>query len=176
MDRNALDELYDYTGWAWDRIVALIEAQPPDLFAKPAPSSGWPSIAACLSHVLMTYDGWLNGGWSGLKLGDLSYPGRWPQPIDDWAALKAYRGRVRTSFRTTLEVPDAELHEARFREGGQGSPMSRADILANLVLHERGHHGDLNTLFHQHNVTGYLLDYAMYITHRDRFLLDDGTN
>jgi uncharacterized damage-inducible protein DinB len=176
MDRNALEELYEYTGWAWDRIVALIEAQPPDLYAKPAPGSGWPTIAACLSHVLGTYDGWLNGGWSGLKLGELTYPAPWPNAIEDWAALRAYRDRVRASFRQALDVTDAELHEPRYREGDQGSFMSRADILTNLLLHERGHHGDLNTLFHQHGVTGYFLDYTMYVTRRDAMVLDDGTN
>jgi uncharacterized damage-inducible protein DinB len=83
---------------------------------------------------------------------------------------------VRASFLATLDVPDAELHVARYREGDQGALMSRADILANLVLHERGHHGDLNPLFHQHGVTGYLIDYTFYIAHRDAMVLDDGTN
>ena len=50
--------------------------------------------------------------------------------------------------------------------------MSRGDILTNLLLHERGHHGDISTLFHQLGVKGYLLDYRFFVTKRDEFIPD----
>ena len=174
MQREAITELFDYTGWAWERVARLIEAQPPGIYSQPVAGSGWPSIAACLSHAVFTYDIWLNGPWVELKLGEMSSPTQWPKPIDDWDAMKAYRERTRDSFRDALDVPDEVLYERRFREAGAaGELLSRADILTNLVIHERGHHGDLNTLFHQHGIPSYIIDYTFFRTLPDQFVLDD---
>lgn len=176
MDRDAIRELFDYTGWAWERIARLIDEHSQS-YATSAPGSGWPTVAACLSHVLATYDGWLNGPWAGVGIGEMSYPAEWPKPIEAWPALQAYRERVRASFLVALDRPDDLLYGPRYREeGSPGGLLSLADILTNLVLHERGHHGDLNTLFAQHGVTGYFLDYAFYRSQPGAFVLDDGTN
>ncbi len=176
MQRDAITELFEYTGWAWERIARRVEALPPAIYSQPVAGSGWPSIAACMSHAVATYDSWLNGPWLELQLGEMSYPAEWPKPIDDWSAMKAYRERTRNSFLRALDVPDDILHERRFREtGATGELLSRADILTNLVIHERGHHGDLNTLFHQHGIHGYLVDYTLFRTLPDQFVLDDGT-
>lgn len=174
MKRDAIEELFEYTGWAWERLVRVIEGPAAKLYATPAPGSGWPTLAACLSHVLATYDGWLNGPWGRLQLGAMSYPAEWPKPIDDWHVLLAYRERVRDAFRQALDVPDDLLYDRRFQDEGGGEALSRADILTNLVLHERGHHGDLNTLFSQHGITGFFVDYTFFRTHPTEFVPDDG--
>lgn len=176
MERNAISELFDYTGWAWERIVRLIDEHPQS-YATPAPGSGWPSIAACLSHLVGSYDGWLNGAWGGIQLGEMSYPGDWPAPIDDWAAMKAYRLRTRSSFQQALACSDEVLYLRNIREAGsppESEPLSRADVLTNLVLHERGHHGDLSTLFYQHGITGFMVDYTFYRMLPGEFVPDDG--
>jgi uncharacterized damage-inducible protein DinB len=174
MDRAAITELFDYTGWAWQRIARVIDEQHIDAYAKPMEGSGWPSIAACLSHVVSAHDGWLNGSWGGIQAGQFSYPAEWPKPVDDWPAMKAYHERLRDTFRRVLDVPDDVLYAKRTIDDGFGpEELSRADILANLVVHERGHHGDLNTLFHLHGVKSYFIDYRFFRTLPDRFVLDE---
>ncbi len=173
MDRAAINELFDYTGWAWERIARLIDEQLAEAYAKPMEGSGWPSIADCLSHTVSAYDGWLNAEWGQIGAGQLSYPAEWPRPVDDWGAMKAYHKRVRETFKQVLDVPDAALYEKLTINDGFGPElMSRADILANLLIHERGHHGDLNTLFHLHGVKSYYIDYRFFRTLPDRFLMD----
>jgi uncharacterized damage-inducible protein DinB len=176
MKRDAIAELFDYADWAWERIARMIDEHP-EAYAAAAPGSGWPSIAACLSHVVGSYDGWLNGPWGGIGIGEMSYPGDWPKPIDDWQAMQAYRRRTRESFQLALDVPDNVLYEPNIREAGappESQPLSRADVLTNLVLHERGHHGDLSTLFYQHGITGFLVDYTFYRMLPGEFVPDDG--
>ncbi len=173
MDREAINELFDYTGWAWERIARLIDEQPAELYAKPMDASGWPSIAACLSHAVSAYDGWLNGEWGQIRAGELSYPAEWPKPVDDWDAMKAYHQRVRETFRAVLDVPDTVLFQEHTIDDGFGpESLTRADIIANLLIHERGHHGDLNTLFHLHGVRSYYIDYRFFRTLPDSFLMD----
>ncbi|MCL4243067.1 MAG: DinB family protein [Dehalococcoidia bacterium] len=177
MERDAINELFDYTGWAWERIARTIDEQLAEAYAKPMKGSGWPSIAACLSHSISAYDGWLNGEWGQIRAGELSYPAEWPKPVDDWPAMKAYHARVRESFRRVLDVPDDVLYqELTINDGFGPEQMSRADILANLVIHERGHHGDLNALFHLHGVKGYYIDYRFFRTLPERFVLDEEDN
>lgn len=173
MNRDAINELFDYTGWAWERIARVIESQPAHVYARAVNGSGWPSIAACLTHVISAYDGWINMEWGGIEAGEMSYPAEWPNPVDDWGEMKAYHGRVRDSFRRAINVPDDVLYEKRlYQLGPEGEYMSRADILTNMLLHERGHHGDLNTLFHQHGIQSYYIDYRFFRTLPDKFLGD----
>lgn len=174
MNREAIIELFDYTGWAWERIAKVIDEQLRDAYATPMAGSGWPSIAACLSHSVSAYDGWLNMSWGGIELGEVTYPATWPEPVNDWEAMKAYHARVRESFRQVVNLPEGVLYEERTIDDGFGPERIRtADILANLVIHERGHHGDLNTLFHLHGVKSYFIDYRFFRTMPDRFVMDD---
>lgn len=178
MERNAIVELFDYTGWAWERIARLIDEHP-DAYTAAVPGSGWPTIAACLTHAVSSYDGWLNGPWGGIQMGQMTYPGAWPKPVDDWPAMKAYHGRVREVFQHALDVPDDILYQRNIREEGsppESQPVSRADVLTNLLLHERGHHGDLSTLFHAHGITGFFVDYMFYRTLPNEFVPDDGNH
>ena len=113
--------------------------------------------------------------WGQIQAGDMSYPAEWPEPVNDWNQMRAYYLRVRESFRRALNVPDEVLYEKRlYNLESIPEQMSRADILANLVIHERGHHGDLNTLFHQLGIRSYFIDFRFFRTLPNEFLLDEG--
>jgi len=120
------------------------------------------------------YDGWLNHPEWGLGLGELRHPGH--EALKNWPALKAYRQHCRESFRKAIATADSALYAKReFEFGGVVELLSPADILTNLLLHERGHHGDLNTLFDALGVRSYFIDYRFFVTRREEFILDDGT-
>jgi len=175
MERAAIQELFDYTGWAWERFARVIDGLEPGAYARPVPGSGWPSIAACLTHFVASYDGWLNMEWGGIEIGAMSYPAEYPEPVNDWEQMRAYYRRVRTSFESALALPDDRLSpKKRYEMDDVAEDMSPADILANLVIHERGHHGDLNTLFHQLNIRSFIVDFRYFKTRRADFVMDEG--
>ena len=65
--------------------------------------------------------------------------------IDSCHATSGERARAYLS-----SLSDAELHADRdFDIDGQTLAYAPAELLGNLVIHERGHHGDINTLFYQ---------------------------
>jgi uncharacterized damage-inducible protein DinB len=41
--------------------------------------------------------------------------------------------------------------------------MTKTDVLAHLLLHERGHHGDISTLFSSMGVEMPSMDYGVYL-------------
>jgi len=179
MDRAALDELFDYTGWAWERIERVIDALPPEQFGAPVPGSGWPSLSACVEHFTAAYDGWLNGDWA-LNLGNSHYPRdgedfpNTPE-LKVWEAMKEYRAVCRAQCREVLGREDAWLFTKTDNDYGDGviERWAPGDTIANLLLHERGHHGDLNTLFHQVGVRSYIIDYRYFLTRPDLFSMDE---
>lgn len=173
MDRAAIEELYAYTGWAWERIERTIDALPAGAYEGATEASGWPSIAACITHFASAYDGWINGAWA-LGLGETTYPADYPAPVTSWPSMKAYRQRLRASFRLAFDQPDDVVFTKHPKDYGLGEEsLSRADILTNLLLHERGHHGDLNTLFHQHGIRSYIIDYRFFVTRNAHFDTDE---
>jgi uncharacterized damage-inducible protein DinB len=170
MQRDAIEELFDYTAWAWERIERVIDRLAVGTFANPVEGSGWPRLFDCVNHFSSAYDGWINGEWA-LALGEIKYPG--DEAASDWPTMKAYRAECREMFRGAVKIDDATLHEKREWDFGDSKEMlSRGDILANLLIHERGHHGDLNTLFHQLGVKSYIIDYRYFVSRRDEFAVD----
>jgi uncharacterized damage-inducible protein DinB len=72
-----------------------------------------------------------------------------------------------------LDGSDEELFKKRTWDLEFGpEELSPADVLTNLLLHERGHHGDLNTLFHQLGVKSYFVDYRFFVSKPNDFLED----
>lgn len=171
MDRNAIEELFAYTGFAWDRIARVIDTLPPEQFATRIPGSGWPALRDCFEHWISAYDGWINGDWA-LGLGPLLYPGA--EALQTWERMRAYRVETRQAFTGALDCPDDTLYAKReYRFAGAQEQLSRADILTNLLLHERGHHGDLNTMFHQLGVRSFYVDYRYFVTRPGDFVMDE---
>jgi uncharacterized damage-inducible protein DinB len=172
MDRTALEELYAYTEFAWTRYAQVIDEHGGDeLLNREAPGSGWPTLRAALVHVVSVYDGWLNGAWA-LGLGER--PPFRREDVRTWSQLGEYREITRATFQRALHVDDAVFHEPHIIEAGYGQERLRhRDILANILLHERGHHGDLNTLLHQLGVPAPLVDYRFFLTRPEEFLVDE---
>jgi hypothetical protein len=121
--------LFDYTGWAWPRIERTVDGISGSDYGRPIEGPGWPSLAACLTHLTATYDGWLNGDWARVLA----------QRARSWDPLKVYWGRVREAFAATLAVPDRVSLARRTSDSGDPEEiLSPAEVLTNLALHERG--------------------------------------
>lgn len=74
--------------------------------------------------------------------------------IDDfssWGQIEAFRSRVRAELDSRLAAwSDHELatvHDTNI--DGETIRYSRGKLITHLLLHERGHHGDVTTLFYQ---------------------------
>jgi uncharacterized damage-inducible protein DinB len=179
MDRNAIEDLYAYTDFLWDRLARTMDQVSDEQFAAPIPGSGWPSLHRAFVHVVGAYDGWLNDDW-GLNLGqsptaDLSSWTEVAERMSTWEAMRVYRGVSRKTFRAALDVPDSELYAKQTRELSKDfgpEELSRADILANLLVHEIGHRGDISTLFHQLGIKGLLFDYRFFVSKPNEFIPD----
>ncbi len=74
--------------------------------------------------------------------------------MNQWADAETYRQRVRGRFHEYLDsLSDEQLTTPRdMNIDGAALSYAPADILALLLLHEREHHGDLNTLLYQMGV------------------------
>lgn len=144
-NREAIEELYAFTGYVWDGVLKELRSFGEDMFTKPAPGSGWPSLRDCLGHNLFGYDRWL-AIMKGYPLE--GYDQSSASSIDE---LSDTYTRFRAEFRRLLDsADDEELHRRHeFMVDGEPIQYTLAELLAHLLLHERGHLGDVNTLFFQ---------------------------
>jgi uncharacterized damage-inducible protein DinB len=143
MDRAALEELYAYTDWTWGQYEATIHPLGDEALIRPVPGSGWPALRDALAHINWGYDRWI---------ADPSRTSDIPvEPVNSWADAEAYRQRVRGRFREYLgSLSDSALTTPReMNIDGEMMSYAPSDILTLLLLHEREHHGDLNTLLYQ---------------------------
>jgi uncharacterized damage-inducible protein DinB len=164
--RDALEELYAYTDFAWDAYAAIFRTLPSAMIIDATPGSGWPSAKDALAHVIEAYDGWLHYV---LARGAFLYPTK-KDSLDSWERIDDYRRLVRATLRGLLDhTPDEELYRTFTREYDAGEPetLSLADISGNLLLHERGHHGDLNMLLYQLGRKQPGVDYRQYAVARN---------
>ncbi len=172
MDRSALEELFAYTEFSWSRHARVMEGLTSEQFRAAVGTSGWPSLHQAFFHATGAYDFWLNHAGA-LGLGDMAHPG--DEGFATWAEMAAYRELTRRAFRTALDVDDAELYRKRAFDFGEGpESLSRADVLANLVIHERGHHGDISTLLYQLGIKAPVVDYRYFLSFPERFVVDEG--
>jgi uncharacterized damage-inducible protein DinB len=162
LKRDAIEELFDYTDFAWAMIGEAVRALPEGTLAKPVPGSGWPALRDAFRHTVGAYDHWLHE-----TLGYAPPVEPLAEAPGTWEAIDGYRGLMRATFRRALDgTDDATLHEEFTRtydEEDGPETLSLADILANLLLHERGHHGDFSTLFYQLGAQPPFVDYRMYV-------------
>ena len=159
-DRDGIEDLFAYTGWAWEEISKVVEqADDPDEFInRLAPGSGWPNIGACLAHMNLAYERWLSEPTVALRV-----PG--PDELTTWARIAAHRSEVRAAFRTRFDsFPGDALTTVRdFDIDGEMLPYSPGELLTHLLLHERGHHGDFMTLLYQLGVEQIGLEYRFHL-------------
>ena len=167
MDRSAIEELYDMTDFTWARYVEFLAKLPEGALTAPVPGSGWPALANAFVHINYAYDRWLH---QTLKARDVIVPD--PRSVVTWAAIEDWRAQARASFRAILDAtPDERLYVADVPVWyDERARMSVADCLTHVVLHERGHHGDVSTLFYHHGVEMPSMDYGMYLWARRKRL------
>src|SRR5436190_4875989 len=146
MDKVALRDLFAYTGWAWEQIKGAIPDD--ETLRTAAPGSGWPTLRNCLAHIVLAYDRWLPAI---VDLKSRPLPELAPDEFLTWSQIDAQRRRTRGALQSPLDGwTDAELRE-RHAVDVDGEPVqySPAELITHLLLHERGHHGDVTTLLWQ---------------------------
>lgn len=146
MDKAALQDVFAYTGWAWDQIKTAIPNE--ETLRAVAPGSGWPALRNCLGHIILAYDRWLPAI---VELENRPLPDLPPDDYLTWSQIDVHRRRTREPLESHLNAwTDAELsqqHEVNI--DGELIRYSRAELIIHLLLHERGHHGDVTTLLWQ---------------------------
>lgn len=168
MNRDAIEELYDLTDFTWGIYVELVKTLPEGALAASVPGSGWPALIDALGHLNYAYDRWLH---ETLKARDVIVAE--PKAVADWQTIERWRSEARDSFRQILDgTPDDELCVPNIAVWyDERARMSRADILAHILLHERAHHGDISTLFYHHGIAMPSMDYGMYLWSRRKRVL-----
>jgi len=146
MHKADLIDLFEYTDYVWDQ---LRQAVPDDVqLTQVAPGSGWPTLRTCLGHMVLAYERWLPAIIE-LRSQPLPEPG--DGDLSTWAQIDAHRDRVRRELRRHLDgSTDDELgvlHDVDV--DGTTIRYTRAELVLHLLLHERGHHGDVTTLLWQ---------------------------
>ena len=146
MDKVALQDLVAYTGWAWDQIKAAV---PDDKTLRAtAPRSGWPALRNCLAHIVLAYDRWVPAI---VDLHSRPMPDLAPDDFLTWPQIDTHRRRTRDVLQSHLDAwTEADLRERHEVDvDGDRIRYTRGELITHLLLHERGHHGDVTTLFWQ---------------------------
>jgi uncharacterized damage-inducible protein DinB len=153
VDRTAIEELLRFTDHSWGAYEAVIRPLGDRKLVEPAPGSGWPALRDALAHINWAYDRWLTdpAGTTDPTV----------EPVESWDELEANRRRVRGHLRESLDsLDDASLSTPREMDvDGEPIRYSPADIFVHVLLHERQHHGDLNTLLYQLGVEPPVVEY-----------------
>ena len=161
MDKAALQELFSYTDWAWKQIKGAIPDD--ETLGAVAPGSGWPDLRHCLAHIILAYDRWSPA------IVDLDSRPMPDLPSDDfltWSQIDAHRRRTRDALQSHLDAwTDADLGKQHMVDiDGRPVRYSRGELITHLLLHERGHHGDVTTLFWQLGLDSEtLLEYRFHL-------------
>ena len=144
MNREAIQKLYAHIDFVWPQIVQIVSDGGPDVLTKAAPGSGWPNLRNCLAHLLYAYERWLTV-LTGEEQGNAS------EKLQTLGEIDAARAGFRRRIDTLLDgLSDEELQAMRtFVIDEDKMPYSYAELLTHVALHERGHHGDVTTLFWQ---------------------------
>ncbi|MEO8541526.1 MAG: DinB family protein [bacterium] len=146
MNRADLLDLFDYTEFAWQQLMAVTDDN--EVLLRPAENSGWPTLRDCLGHIVRAYSRWAPAIIE-RKTGFM------PEIADSdfrtWAALNeehaSARHRLRQSIQTWNEDELTKLNDVEVY--GETMRYSRSELILHVLLHERGHHGDATTLFWQ---------------------------
>lgn len=166
LDRSALLVLFDYTSFTWQSYAAPVLSLGADTFVRPVTGSGWPSLRDALWHIALGWDGWLRDAAGASDPLDAT-----PESVRSWDDLQEHRLKVRGWMRRLLdEMPDEELDAPVVLNAGTAFEARRspAEILTHILLHERGHHGDICTLLTALGAAVPMSDFLVYAYFRDR--------
>lgn len=93
------------------------------------------------------------------------------EAITSWDQLDAVRRRNRGWLKLLLDETPGEVFHAETTVW-EGTPAemraSIAEVVTHLLLHERGHHGDVSTLIERLGGTPPAVDYLVYRWFRQR--------
>jgi uncharacterized damage-inducible protein DinB len=153
MDRSAIEDLFAFTDYTWREYERAIRPRGDETLVKAAPGSGWPALRDALVHMNWAYVRWLAD-----PAGTADLP---VERVNSWDELDAYRQRVRDQAREYLDSLSANELMTPRDMNVDGEPMrySRAEIFIHVLLHERQHHGDINTLLYQLGVEPPIVEY-----------------
>lgn len=161
-DRDGLRDLYDFTTFTWESLRRAVERLPESAFTQPVDGSGWPSLRDAVFHLAGGWDRWLRD-----RVAPDAVLLENAADVATISATQAYRNVVRGWLRTAIEsTPDDALvaqSEAMLPGTPQEFRVSPADVIAHILLHERGHFGDVATLIHAHGGSAPNADYLTYI-------------
>jgi uncharacterized damage-inducible protein DinB len=160
MDRTAIEELWNFTEYSWREHERKIRPLGDLVLTQPAPGSGWPALRDALAHINGAYVRWLAD-----PAGTSDEP---VEAVETWEELEGYRRRVRDHARAYLDrLGDDELLTPRaMNVDGETMRYSPADIFVHALLHERQHHGDVNTLLYQLSVEIPVVEYRFSLPER----------
>ncbi|MEX2159647.1 MAG: DinB family protein [Dehalococcoidia bacterium] len=166
-NRAALEDLFDYTTFTWESYGRSLKQLPPDALTRPIAGSGWSSLWEVLVHLAVAWDEWLRD-----RLGLDNALDVDAASLVSWDDIQAIRERTRGWLKRVLEeTADEELHgRAALMFEGTAAEIraTAADILAHMLLHERGHHGDISTLLVQLGAMAPNVDYIVYLWFKQR--------
>jgi uncharacterized damage-inducible protein DinB len=153
VDRAVIEQLFVFTDYAWGEYERVIRPLGNDVLREPAPGSGWPALRDALTHIVWGYVRWLAD-----PAGTSDEPA---ERVESWEELDAYRRRAVGHAREYLDsLGDGELLTPReMNVDGETLVYSPADIFVHAMLHERQHHGDVNTLLYQLGVETPVVEY-----------------
>jgi len=165
--RETLQELFDFTTFTWKTYGNSVRRMAPDAIASPAPGSDWPALRNVLFHVATSWDNWLRD-----RLGYDEPLDATSEAVTSWDDLREHRERTRGWLRRVIDdTPEDELHarvQPMWQDTAAEMTVSVADILAHILLHERGHHGDVTTMLSQLGATPPNIDYLTYVFFKQR--------
>jgi uncharacterized damage-inducible protein DinB len=165
MNRDALNELFDFTNFTWETYARALKKLPPETLTRKIDGSGWGSVKKPLLHIAAAWDGWLAE-----KAGDTFSE----FPIDEivtWDAIQELRTQTRGWIRRILdETSDAYFYEKLepTHDGPGASLVSASTVMLHILLHERGHHGDITTTLSQAGAAIGNSDYLIYLFFKNR--------
>lgn len=144
MDKASLLDLFRYTDYAWDQIRQAVPGD--EDLVRPAPGSGWPTLRNCIAHMVLAYERWLPAI---VELAPRPLPDLAPGAFKSWTEIDEYRAGLRRRLRQLLDTwSEDELALRRDVDvDGEVIRYSPGELVIHLLLHERGHHGDVTTLF-----------------------------
>ncbi|MEX2227033.1 MAG: DinB family protein [Dehalococcoidia bacterium] len=90
------------------------------------------------------------------------------EELTTWEDIDSIRSKTRPLLHRIIdETPDEELNMPT--KAALAAPArAPSEIIAHILLHERGHHGDVTTLLSALGVTLPLSDYLVFAFFRDR--------
>jgi uncharacterized damage-inducible protein DinB len=146
MNREALNELCDFTDFTWAMYERAAKKLPPDGLTTTLDGVEWTTVRQPLIHVASAWDGWLAN-----KAGD-EFVEFDLDAIQTWAGIDEVRRKTRAWLRRVLDdMSDDDLFVKTepTSDHPDANQVTAADVLLHILLHERGHHGDISTLLTQ---------------------------